>query len=72
MFVWENAIALPAMQGNQGSYRGAGEVLCVFSCSGLNPVYILELRRGSPFETRDCSAKSGHMSRYDGHLRNLN
>ena len=30
MFVWENAIALLAMQGNQGSYRGAGEVLLFF------------------------------------------
>ena len=35
-------------------------------------MYILELRRGWPFETRVCSAKSGLRSSYDGHLRKLN
>ena len=35
-------------------------------------MYILELRRGCPFETRFCSAKSGLLSRYDGHLGKLN
>ena len=30
MFVCKNAIALHAMQGNQGSYRGTGEVLLFF------------------------------------------
>ena len=35
-------------------------------------MYILELRRGWPFETRVCSAKSGLLSGYDGHLRKLN
>ena len=35
-------------------------------------MYILELRRGWPFETRVCSAKSGLLSSYDGHLGNLN
>ena len=34
--------------------------------------YILELRRGWPFETQVCSAKSGRLSSYDGHLMNLN
>ena len=34
-------------------------------------MYILELRRGWPFETRVCSAKSGLLSSYDGHLGNL-
>ena len=33
--------------------------------------YILELQRGWPFETPLCSAKSGLLSSYDGHLRNL-
>ena len=33
MFVWENGIALHAMQGNQGSYRGTGEVLLFFRVS---------------------------------------
>ena len=30
MFDWENAIALHAMQGNLGSYCGAGDVLWFF------------------------------------------
>ena len=34
-------------------------------------MYILELRWGWPFETRVCSAKSGLLSRYDGHLGKL-
>ena len=35
-------------------------------------MYILELRRGWAFETRVCSAKSGVLSSYDGHLGKLN
>ena len=35
-------------------------------------MYILELRQGFPFKTRVCSAKSGLLSRYDGHLGKLN
>ena len=35
-------------------------------------MYILELRRGYPFETVLCSAKSGHLSSYDGHHGKLN
>ena len=35
-------------------------------------MYILELRRGWPFETRVCSAKSGLLSSYDGHIGKLN
>ena len=35
-------------------------------------MYILELRRAWPFETRVCSAKSGLLSSYDEHLGKLN
>ena len=35
-------------------------------------MYILELWRGWPFETRVCSAKSGLLSSYDGHHAKLN
>ena len=35
-------------------------------------MYILELRRGWPFEIRISSAKSGHLSSFDGHLGKLN
>ena len=41
------------------------------SCS-RNLGYILELQRVWPFETALCSAKSGLLSSYDRHLRNLN
>ena len=72
MFDWENAIALHAMQGNRASSPGEWEVSWVFSSFGRNLGYIPDLWRGWPFETRVCSAKSGLLSTYDGHLRNLN
>ena len=34
-------------------------------------MYILELQRRWPFETQVCSAKSGLLSIYDGHLGKL-
>ena len=43
-----------------------------FSSYGRNVGYIHELQRGWPFETPLCSSKSGLLSSYDGHLRNLN
>ena len=33
--------------------------------------YVLEIREGQPLETFVCSATSGLLSSYDGHLRNL-
>ena len=35
-------------------------------------MYILELQRGWPFETRVCSPKSALLSSYVGHLGKLN
>ena len=72
VFDWENAIALDTMQGNWASSRGERKVSWVFSSCGTNLGYILELRRGCPFETGVCSVKSGHLSRYEGQLRNVN
>ena len=72
MFDWENAIALDTMQGNRASSRREEKVSCVFSSCGKNLGYILELRRGCPFETGVCSVKSGHLCRYEGQLRNVN
>ena len=69
---WENAIALDTMQGNRASFRGERKVSWVFSCCGMNLGYILELRRGYPFETGVCLMKSGHLSRSGGQLRNVN
>ena len=42
MFVWENKIALPAMQGNRASSRGEGKVSWVFSSCYRNLGYILD------------------------------
>ena len=72
MFDWENAIALDTMQGNRASFRREGKVSWVFSSCGRNLGYILEFRRGCPFETGVCLVKSGHLSRYEGQLRNVN
>ena len=72
MFDGEHEIALHAMQGNWASSHDEGEDSWVFSSCSRNLGYILELRRGWPFETRVCSAKSGLLSSYEGHLRNLN
>ena len=72
MFDWERGIALHAMQANRASTLAEWEVSWVFSTSGRNLEYILELPRRYPFETRVCSAKLGNLSRHDGHLRNVN
>ena len=71
MFNWEYNIALHEMQGNQASSPGEGYLSWDFSSGGGNLGYILELQRGWPFETPLCSAKSGLLSSYDEHLRNL-
>ena len=72
MFDWEYGIALHAMQGNRASSPSKEDFSWDFSSCGLNMGYILELLRGWPFETPLSSAKSGLLSSYDGHLRNLN
>ena len=61
-----------AMQWNRDSSLAEGVVSLFFSSWGGNLGYILELPRGSQFETRVCSARSGFLSSYDGNLRNLN
>ena len=50
VFDWENAIPLETIQGNRASSRREGQVSWVFSSFGRNLGYILELRRGCPFE----------------------
>ena len=72
MFPWEYDIALQENKENQASTTNEGYVSWDFSICGRNVGYILELQRGWPFETPHCSAKSGLLSSYDGHLRNLN
>ena len=72
VFDWGHGIPLHAMQGNWASSFSEVEVSWVFSSCSWHLGYILELRRGWPFETQVCSAKSGLLCSYDGHLRNLN
>ena len=72
MFNWEYDIALHEMQGNQASFTSEGYVSWDFSNCGRNVGYILELLRGWPFETPLGSDKSGLLSSYDRHLRNIN
>ena len=72
LFDWKHATPQRAIQGNRASSCGVGEVSWVFSSCDRHLVYILELRRGWTFETRVCSAKSGLLSSYDGHLVKLN
>ena len=71
MFDWENAIPLDTVQGIRASSRGERKVSWVFSSSGKNLGYILELWWGCPFETGVCSVKSEHLSRYEGHRKNV-
>ena len=69
MFDWEYGIALHATHGNRASSPGERDVSWDFSSCGRDLGYILELQQGWPFETPLCSAKSGFLSSYDGHLR---
>ena len=72
MFDWEYGIALHTMQGNRATSPGEGGVSWDFSSCGRNLRYILKLQRGWPLETLPCAAKSGLLSSYDAHLRNIN
>ena len=71
MFNVEYGLALHAMQGNQASSRGEGEVSWFFSSCCLNLEYILEFQRAWPFKTRFCSAMSELLSSYGRHLTKL-
>ena len=72
VFEWEHGTPQHEMRWNRASSCGEGEVSLVFSSCGRHLVYILELRRGWPFDIRVCSAKSGLLSSYDGHFGKLN
>ena len=69
---WEHGTPQHGMQGNRTSSCGDVEVSWVFSRCARHLVYILELWRGWPFETRVCTMKSGHLSSYEGHRGKLN
>ena len=71
MFDGKHGIAPHSMQGNWSSSRVEGEVSSFFSSCSENLGYILKLQQGMPLKTRACSAISGLLSSYEGHLRNL-
>ena len=71
VFDWEHGTPLHEMQRNRASSCADGKLSWIFSSCGRHLVYILEILRGWPFETRVCSAKSGLLSSYDGHLGKL-
>ena len=62
VFDWERGTPQLEMQVNHASSCSEGEVSCVFSSCGRHLGYILELRRGWPFETWVSSSKSGLLS----------
>ena len=71
MFNWEYDLALHETQGRQASSPSEAYVSWDFPSCGRIVGSILELQRGWQFETPLCTAKSGLLSSYDGHLRNL-
>ena len=71
VFDYEQGIALHPMQGIRALTPAKGDVSWNFSSCSRNLEYILELQRGWPFETPLRSAKSGLLSSYNGHPRNL-
>ena len=58
--------------GELGLILQRGGSLISFPSCCRHLVYILEIWWGCPFETGVCSVKSGHLSRYEGQLRNVN
>ena len=72
MFDWEYGIALHAMQRNRASFPSEGNASYDFSIFGRSLWYIREVQWVWTFETTLCSAKSGPLTSYKGHLSNLN
>ena len=72
LFDLKQGIALYEMQGYWASSLSEQEVTWFFWSCGGNVGYVLELRQGQQLETFVCSAMSGLLSSYDGHLRKLN
>ena len=71
VFDWKNGIAVHAMQGYRASFPSEGDVSYDFSSCSRDLGYIRELQQGRQFETPLCSAKSGLLCSYEGHVRNL-
>ena len=71
MFDKEHGLALQAMQANHASPHCEAEISWFFLSCGGNLQNVLELRWGWPCKTRVGSARSGLLSRCEGHLRIL-
>ena len=71
MFDWEHGIALHPVKRIRASSPTERDVSWDFSSCGRNMGYILQFKRGWTFKIPLCSAKSGLLSSYYGHLRNL-
>ena len=72
MFDWENAITLHAMHGNRASSRGEVEVSWVFSSRFRNWGIFSSDGGDVHSKLEFFSANSGHLSPYDGKIRNVN
>ena len=72
LFDWEHRIALHPMQGISASSSSEGDGSSDFSSCSMSLGYILELEWGWPFETPLCSAKSGLLCSWVGHIMKLN
>ena len=58
--------------GESGLIWQRGSSLMGFLALRQEPGVYSRVRRGCPFGTGVCSVKSGHLSTYKGHLRNVN
>ena len=72
MFNCGYRVAQHAIQWKRVSSRHEEEVSWFFSCCSWKLGYILQLWWGWPFVSRVSSVKSGLLSSYSRHLRNLN
>ena len=70
MFDWENAIACNAGESGLISWRG-GLLMGFLELRQARWVYS-RVTTGMPILNGSLLVKSGHLSRYDGHLGKLN
>ena len=71
LFDWEQGIALHAVQGYRASSFSEQEVMFFRELQRKAGV-CSRVTAGVALKTFVCSATSGLLSSYDGHLRNLN
>ena len=72
MFDWENLLLWTQCRGIGPHLAERGKSPGFSRDAEGTWLYIVELWRGCSFETGVCSVKSRHLSRYEGHLSNVN